>query len=125
MVVVDTSAWIEWLVDSPTGPLLKPVFPARSECLVPTMVQLELSKWMTRECGEDKTDQVIAYTETCGVIPLDTRIALLAADFHRQYRLAAADAVVYATARAAVASLLTCDAHFEGLPGVIYVGKGR
>ena len=55
MVVVDTSAWIEWLVDSPTGRLLKPVFPGKADCIVPTIVQLELSKWLYRECGEEKS----------------------------------------------------------------------
>lgn len=125
MVVVDTSAWIEWLVDSPTGRLLKPVFPGKADCIVPTIVQLELSKWLYRECGEEKADQVIAYTETCRGSPLDTRTALLAAELHRQYKLATADAVVYATARAAGAELLTCDAHFEGLPGVRLVRKAE
>jgi hypothetical protein len=29
--------------------------------LVPTMVQLELAKWLTREMGEDAADRVIAF----------------------------------------------------------------
>ncbi|MCY1549126.1 PIN domain protein [compost metagenome] len=87
------------------------------------MVQLELSKWLVREVGEEEADRVIAYTEKCQVVPLDTRIALLAAHLHRQHRLATADAVVYATARQQGAELLTCDAHFEGLPGVVFFSK--
>ena len=35
-----------------------------------------------------------------------------------------ADAIIYATAVAAGADLLTCDAHFAKLPRVIYVAKG-
>ena len=66
---------------------------------------------------------MIAFTQKCVVAPLDTRIALLAADLHRQYRLATADAVVYATAREFGADLLTCDSHFEKLPGVVIVKK--
>ena len=54
---------------------------------------------------------------------MDTRIALLAADLHRQYKLATADAIVYATAQEHDADLLTCDAHFEKLPGVVYFKK--
>lgn len=50
-------------------------------------------------------------------------IALRAADLHRQYKLATADTVVYATAREFGAELLTCDAHFENLPGVVLVKK--
>ena len=35
----------------------------------------------------------------------------------------AADAIIFATARARGAKLLTCDAHFDGLPGVDFVPK--
>ena len=123
MRVIDTSVWIEWLIDSPLGKKLAREIPDRAECIVPTIVQLELVKWLTREVGEDQADQMIAFTQKCIVAPLDTRIALLAADLHRQYKLATADAVVYATAREFGADLLTCDAHFQKLPGVISVKK--
>ena len=124
MRVVDTSAWIEWLVGSPLGERLAAEIPERTQCVVPTLVQLELSKWLTREVGEDQAATMIAYTQKCVVAPLDTRIALHAADLHRQYRLATADAVVYATARELGADLLTCDTHFDGLPGVVLRKKG-
>lgn len=121
--VVDTSAWIEWLEGSALGAVLGPQIPDKGQCIVPTLVQLELAKWLMRERGEDEADQVIAYTLTCVVVPLDTTIALLAADLHRQHRLATADAIVYATARHLGAELLTCDAHFEGLPSVVLFPK--
>lgn len=123
MLVVDTSAWIEWLIGGAVGRSLSNQFPARQECLVPTMVQLELSKWLVRELGEERADEVIAYTQKCVVVAMDTRIALLAAELHRQHKLATADAIVYATAQQHGADLLTCDAHFAGLPQVCYVKK--
>jgi predicted nucleic acid-binding protein len=123
MRVVDTSVWIEWLIDGPLKKTLTKEFPDQTQCVVPTIVQLELAKWLMREVGEDQADQVIAFTQKCIVAPLDTRIALIAADLHRQYRLATADAVVYATALEHGADLLTCDAHFEKLPGVVFVRK--
>ena len=123
MVLVDTSAWIEWLIGSPTGEALSARLPQQSDWLVPTMVQLELAKWLTRELGEDKADQVIAFTQVCQVVPLDTEIALAAADACRTHKLATADAIIFATARARGATLLTCDAHFEGLPGVDFMPK--
>jgi predicted nucleic acid-binding protein len=123
MVLVDTSAWIEWLIGSPTGEALSARLPQQSDWLVPTMVQLELAKWTTREVGEDKADQVIAFTQVCQVVPLDTEIALAAADACRMHKLATADAIIFATAQARGATLLTCDAHFEGLPGVDFMPK--
>jgi len=123
MILVDTSAWIEWLIGSPTGEKLAGQLPEQADWLVPTMVQLELAKWVTREVGEDKADQVIAFTQVCRVVPLDTDIALAAAEACRTQKLATADAIIFATARAQGATLLTCDTHFKGLPGVTFVDK--
>ena len=91
--VVDTSAWIEWLTASALGQKLGKQFPDKAQCIVPTIVQLELSKWLVREVDEEAADQVIAFTQKCVVVPLDTPIALLAADLHRQHKLATADAI--------------------------------
>ena len=121
--VVDTSAWIEWLIGSAAGKKLAKEFPEKQFSIVPTVVQLELNKWLWRGLGEAQADQVIAYTMKCRVEPLDTATALRAADLHRQHKLATADAIVYATAIQCGAELLTCDAHFKGLPGVVLFAK--
>ena len=123
MRVVDTSAWIEWLIGSALGKRVAQELPAQSEWVVPTIVQLELSKWLLREADESRADSVIAYTRKCVVVPLDTAVALLAAELHYTHKLATADAVVYATARVSGADLLTCDQHFEKLPGCVYFRK--
>lgn len=123
LCVVDTSAWIEWLTGGALGEALAQHFPDKSDCVVPTIVQLELSKWLVREVGAEKADQVIAYTQKCVVVPLDTSIALLAAELHQEHKLATADAIVYATAQHQRAELLTCDAHFDGLDGVVFFPK--
>ncbi len=123
MVLIDTSAWIEWLIGSATGNKVEAHLPEQADWLVPTMVQLELAKWLAREVGEDKADQVIAFTQVCHVVPLDTEVALAAAEVCREHKLATADAIIFATARAHQAKLVTCDAHFDGLPGVTLIEK--
>lgn len=97
--------------------------PDRAQWLVPTLVQLELAKWLTREIGEDKADRVIAFTETCIVADLDTATALSAAELCAKHKLSTADAIIYATALAHSAELLTCDRHFKNLPSVRFVPK--
>lgn len=124
-VVVDTSAWIEFLIGSPLGKELAGQFPNKGHCVVPTLVQLELYRWLLREADEDKADEVMAYTQECVVVPLDTAIALQAVQMHREHRLATADAIVYATAQAHGATLMTCDAHFADLPEVSYWPKRK
>lgn len=124
MIVVDTSAWIEWMSGGSTSPNLRGHWPSKLETVVPTLVQLELAKWLTREVSEEAADRAIAYTEQCQVVPLDTRLALRAAQVSRDCKLATADAIIYATALELGAGCLTCDSHFEGLTGVILLRKG-
>jgi predicted nucleic acid-binding protein len=123
MRLVDSSAWIEWLIDSKTGAKLSPFMPLAEDRLVPTLVQYEIAKWLRREWDQPAAESAIAFSTTCVVVPLTTPIALLAAELGSAHRLATADAVIYATAQEHGAELLTCDAHFRDLPGVILVEK--
>jgi len=74
MVLVDNSAWIEWLIGSPIGETPVGQMPDRDEWLVPTMVQLEAAKWLAREADEHEEDQVIAFTRQCRVVPLTPKL---------------------------------------------------
>ncbi len=123
MRVVDTSAWIEALLGSPAGAKVRAELPDLDQWLAPTIVLFELAKWLTREIGEDAAETVEAYADHCVIADLDTGIALSAADLSGRHRLAAADAIVYATAKAHGADVLTCDRHFEDLPGVHFIPK--
>ena len=125
MRLLDTSAWIEKFIDGVLRAKIDALLPDANECVVPALVQFELAKWFARERGEEMADQIIAFTSNCLVVPLDTRLALRAADVARQHRLATADAIVYATALETGAQLVTCDAHFNGLADVLYFDKSR
>lgn len=114
---------LETAASRSTGESVAEHLPEQADRLVPTLVQMELAKWLTREAGEDKADQVIAFTQACRVMELDSEIALASADACREHNLAAADAVIFATARTKGATLQTCDKHFERLPGVTLVEK--
>ena len=123
MRVIDTSAWLEFLLGSNTGRKLAPEMPERKDTLVPTIVQMELYKWLAREKSVETADLILADTNLSIVVPLTTRLAVRAAVVSREHRLSAADAIIYATALEHEGDLLTCDAHFEGLPRVVLFAK--
>jgi predicted nucleic acid-binding protein len=123
MRVVDSSVWIEWLSKTALAQQLSQQIPPRDECIVPTIVQLELTKWLYREKGEEAVNSFTAYTMQCNVVPLDTMLAREAAEICRKQRLATADAIIYATALHYGADIVTCDAHFKDFENVIYVAK--
>jgi predicted nucleic acid-binding protein len=124
MRVVDTSAWLEWLSDSALGRKVGLELPSTEAWIVPTIVQYELARCLTREVSEDAADDTIAFSTECVVTSLSTRLAVQAAEIAKDHRLAMADAIIYATAVAMGADLLTCDAHFAKLSRVVYVAKG-
>jgi predicted nucleic acid-binding protein len=123
MRVVDTSAWIEWTSETPLGQRLAVEIPKKDGWLVPTVVQYELIRWARRYFDEAAADKLLAHSMGCVVTPLDTRLAMRAVECSRAHALAMADAIIYATALDAGADLLTCDAHFADLPGVVYFAK--
>ena len=124
MRVVDTSAWIEWLRDSELGRKVDPEIPTQDAWIVPTIVQYELARWLARQVSEEAAGSAIAFSNECVVTPLDTALALRAAEVANKHALAMADAIIYATAIDAGADLLTCDAHFAGLPHVVHFPRG-
>lgn len=123
MILVDTCGWIEWLTEGTLAERFAPYLKDPAELLVPTTVQYELYKWVKRESDETTALDIIALTEDSLIAPMDTEIALMAADLSLTQRLAFADAVIYACAKKYQTDLVTADDHFEGLPRVIYFSK--
>ena len=123
MRVVDTSAWIEWITYSAVSDTLEQHLPHQQDWLVPTIVQLELTKWLIREDRTADLSHLMSFTHFCNIAPLDSEIAIAAAEAGHQHSLGTADAIIFATARAHHAELLTCDRDFKDLPGVIFVPK--
>ncbi len=122
MTVVDSCGWLDYLRDEPLADAFEPYLGATA-VLVPAVVLYEAYKVMRRERTDDEADRVAAWLKAHVVIPLDDRLALEAADYSLRYRLSLADAVVYATAQAHHATLVTSDEHLRGLPGVEYVDE--
>jgi predicted nucleic acid-binding protein len=124
MRVVDTSAWIEWLLDSPTGRLVGEQLPPSEAWIVPTIVQFELVKWARREASPERSAKsILAFSRDLIVSELTTEVAVRAASLSVTSGLASADAIIYATALMKGADLLTSDAHFKDLPAVVYLPK--
>lgn len=123
MFLVDTCGWIEWMIDSPLAKSYSRYLASPDTLIVPTLVQHELYKWLYRETDPPTALSAIAATQTATVVPLDTSLALLAADTAREFKLAMADAIIYATARQHRATLITSDIHFADLPQVKYFPK--
>lgn len=123
MIVIDSCVWIEALQGSPTGQRYLSLWDKPDNILVSTCVQYEIKRWCERFLDEEVAAQAVSVTRQCVIVPITEKIALLAAEFGREYRLAALDAMIYATTIAHGATLVSCDAHFAKLEHVDYKPK--
>lgn len=123
MRVIDTSIWIEVFRGSDLGRKHLPLLSAPEEIIVPTIIQYEIFKWFSRERTVEEATLAITFTGECHVQELTTELAILAAELSAIHKLHATDAIIFAAAQMHEAPLVTCDTHFEGLPGVEYFEK--
>lgn len=121
--LVDTCGWIEWLTNGKLAESFESYLSPSQELIVPTLVQHELYKWICREKNTTIALEVIGITEGGTVVSLDTNLALYAADISKEYGLAMADAIIYATSQKYRALLITSDKHFKMLPDVKFLEK--
>jgi len=94
MVVLDSSVWIEWLRDSGIASRIELTIRDQDEMVVPTIVQLEVYKWLMRKKGRRQAEAFLAYSQQQVVLPLTTFLAVRAAEAHQQHKLATTDAVI-------------------------------
>ena len=125
MNVVDSSGWLEYFAKGPNTTFFKPVIHNTEALLVPTICLYEVYKRIATQRDEEEALAAIAWMATGQVVDLNQEVAIQAADLSREHKLAMADSIIYATARAFHATLWTQDAHFSGLEGVEYIEKHK
>lgn len=123
MTLVDSSGWLEFFSDGPLAAEYAKRLRRPSTVVTPTLVLYEVYKKIKREMGEDEGLVAVAAMQKTRIVPLTVEIALTAADYSLEYRLAMADAIVLATARVKRAQLVTSDPDLAEIPGVTYLEK--
>jgi toxin FitB len=121
--LLDSSAWIECLVDGPNTRHFAPILRKLPDLIVPTITILEVRRVVLRQRSISEADSVTRGMQTGEVIDLDAILAIEAADLASKHRLPLADSIIYATALRHEAALWTQDEDFEGLPNVRYFPK--
>ena len=128
MILVDSSGWIDFFTDGGNAAKYGSYLEKLSEIVTPTIVLYEVYKLVKRERTEEEALLAAAQIQKTRIVPLSDSLALAAADVSLEFRLAMADSIVYATARAEDAELVTSDSDLRDLPGVTFLpktGRGR
>lgn len=121
--IVDSSGWVEYLGDGPKADAFTRFFEKEGALELPTIIVYEVFKKLLRERGISLAERFFAQVRQLAdnTIVLDTDLAVQAARLSSETGLPMADAIIYATAQAVQAELITSDAHFSGLPGVTLI----
>jgi predicted nucleic acid-binding protein len=118
--VVDSSGWVEYLGGGPKADSFAKYLENPGTLFLPTIVVYEVYKKMLREGSHEQAERFLstAFGFQEREVVLDVSLAASAAKRSLTANLPMADAIIYATAQAHQAELVTSDAHFTGLPGV-------
>jgi len=116
--VVDSSGWIEYLSGGANAAFFRLPIEDEETLLIPALSLFEVYRHLLRHIGREDALNVVAAMRRGTVIDLDDRLALDAAELSVTTKLALADSILLATARAHGAELWTQDADFEGIEGV-------
>lgn len=119
--LVDSSGWIEFASDGLLAGRYAEYLEEADRVLTPSIVVYEVYKRLKRDASESIADAVLSHMGNTRIIPLDDQMAIQAAETSLTHKLAMADAIVYATAQSHRATLITSDADFKDLPGVLYL----
>ncbi|MBS7617267.1 type II toxin-antitoxin system VapC family toxin [Candidatus Bathyarchaeota archaeon] len=120
MRLLDSFAWIEYFIGSNRGAKVKNYVEGTEPLYTPSICLTEIKSRYLRE-QRDPTTRLEFIIERSFIIPLDTEIALLAAEMKQKYKLHTVDAIIYATSQHRQLPLVTGDVHFKGLPNVEFI----
>ncbi len=123
MHVIDSSGWVEYLVNGTNADFFASPIQDRENLIIPTICLYEVFKRVLSEFGEDKALETVGEMLSGIVVELDRDIAIRAAQISLESKLAMADSIILATARTYDAMLWTQDVHFKDLDGVKYIKK--
>ena len=117
-LLIDSSGWLEYITEDTKAGDFAPYIEEESNTIVPAIVIYEVFKKLLLDRGETVALGFFSQASRRIVVSFDEHVAVAAARIGLHFRLSLADAIIYATAQAHQAQLITSDTHFQGLPGV-------
>lgn len=125
--VIDSYAWLEYFMGTKAGKKIKEVIESSEEKITPTICIAEVySKTLRVDGLEQAEKQKVFIKGKSAIVYLDELIAIESAKQNVQLKKeiagwGLADSIVYATALAKKASVVTGDEHFRKLEHVVFM----
>ncbi len=123
MNLVDSSGWLEYFADGKNSDIYAPAIESSSQLVVSTINIYEVFKLVYQQRGEEAALMAAEVMLRGQVIDVSARIALEAAKFSADRKVAMADSLIYLTAKTNGAVLWTQDKDLESFEMVNYTPK--
>lgn len=121
--VVDSSGWIEYLLDTPRADLFAAPIEQRQALLVPTIALFEVHRVLSRKLPPDVVKACLDVMRLGRVLDITAARAAAGADVSLRHRLAMGDALMYSLTLEHGATFWTQDVDYQGLPSVQHFPK--
>lgn len=123
MNIVDSSGWLEYFGEGKNASFFARPIQEIEDLIVPTICLYEVFKRLISLRDKEEALRAVGVMSLGQLVELDRQLALNAAKISLDFKLALADSIILATARANNATLWTQDQHFKGQGGVKYIEK--
>lgn len=123
MNLVDSSGWLEYLVDGKNAKLFAPAIENTNDLIVSTINIYEIYKKVLLEKDENSAIQIVGLMQQAKVIEVNSSIAIQAAKLSYEKKIPMADSIIYITAKLNNATVWTQDIDFKKLGNVKYFKK--
>ena len=122
MNILDSSAWLEVLVDGLHAATFLPIIES-GKVVVPAVTIFEVTKRARIMGNEADAQRIESHMRRFTVLDLTAERASAASLLSHKHKLPMADSMIYAATLEVNATLWTLDEDFEGLPQVKYFSK--
>jgi predicted nucleic acid-binding protein len=122
MNILDSSAWLEVLVDGPNAATFLSIIES-GKITVPAVTIFEVTKRARIMGNEHDAQRIESHMRRFNVLDLTADRATAASLLSLKHKLPMADSMIYAATLEVNATLWTLDEDFEGLPQVQYFSK--
>jgi len=122
MIIIDSSGWLHYFMNGDLAEPYSEYLTKRfGEIITPSIVLYEVYKKLRREVDEEMLEDCLSQLEKTNLVEFSPDLSYRAAELSLEHRLAMADSIIYATAEAYDAKLVTSDKDFKNLPSVEYI----
>ena len=123
MNIIDSSGWLEYFLDTENADNFVSAIYNKPGLLVSSISVYEVHRFLSRNPEVSQLSEAMKLMHQGTVAEINSDIAIAASEYAVKYKLAMADALIYATARVYNATLWTQDIDHKDLPDVKYFPK--